>query len=146
MKIVLMDQTHVDQIVELEKACFTDPWSKQSVSYELTNPLSLWLVAVLDGTVIGYIGSQSVLGEADMMNLAVSSAFRCRGVGERLVTELIRHLLSNEVYRLTLEVRASNEPAIRLYRKLGFEQIGRRPRYYRHPQEDALIMGKELRP
>jgi len=144
MVIVQMDQSHVDQIAQLEKECFSDPWSVQSITYELTNPLSLWLVAVSDGAVMGYIGSQSVLGEADMMNLAVASAARHQGLGQRLVEELIRRLRQQGIYKLTLEVRVSNEPAIRLYQKLGFQQLGRRPRYYHHPQEDAFIMGKEL--
>lgn len=144
MEIIHMDGSHVEQIAQLEKECFSDPWSVQSITYELTNPLSLWLVAVSDGVVMGYIGSQSVLGEADMMNLAVSSKARRQGLGEQLVKELIAQLRQQGVYRLTLEVRVSNEPAIALYQKLGFQQIGRRPRYYHHPQEDALIMGKEL--
>lgn len=144
MEIIQMDLSHVEQIAQLEKECFSDPWSVQSITSELTNPLSLWLVAVSDGVVLGYIGSQSVLGEADMMNLAVSGDARRRGLGECLVNALIVRLRQEGVYRLTLEVRVSNEPAIGLYQKLGFEQIGRRPRYYHHPQEDALIMGKEL--
>ena len=144
MEIVLMDQSHVDQIAQLEKECFSDPWSVQSITYELTNPLSLWLVAVSDGVVVGYIGSQSVLGEADMMNLAVSNTARRQGLGDRLVNELILRLRQQGIYKLTLEVRVSNEPAISLYQKLGFQMLGRRPRYYHHPQEDAFIMGKEL--
>lgn len=144
MDIIQMDLTHAQQVAELEKACFSDPWSLQAVTGEIKNPLSLWLVAVEDEQVIGYIGSQSVLGEADMMNLAVCDSAREKGVGTALVNALMDRLRHSGVYRLTLEVRVSNEPAIQLYKKLGFSQIGRRPNYYHHPKEDAFIMGREL--
>ena len=94
--------------------------------------------------VLGYIGSQSVLGEADMMNLAVSEDHRRQGIAQALVQALMEQLKQKDVYRLTLEVRVSNGSAISLYEKLGFRQIGRRPNYYHHPKEDALILGKEL--
>ena len=143
MEYVLMNQTHTEQIAELEKLCFSDPWSVRSVAYELTNPLSLWIVAV-DGTkVAGYVGSQSVMGEADMMNLAVAPEYRRSGVGRKLVESLVTNLAAQDVYSLTLEVRASNDPAISLYTKMGFQQAGRRPNYYRNPKEDALILRKE---
>ena len=143
MEFVKMTQDHVEQIVELEKLCFSDPWSVRSVAYELTNPLSLWIVAV-DGTkVVGYVGSQSVMGEADMMNLAVAPEYRRGGVGQKLVESLVSALAARDVHSLTLEVRASNDPAISLYGKMGFQQVGRRPNYYRNPKEDALILRKE---
>ena len=144
MEIIQMDLSHAQQVALLEQACFSDPWSIQSITSEIANPLSIWLVAVENDRVLGYIGSQSVLGEADMMNLAVSEDARGRGIGEKLVISLVDKLRLNDVYRLTLEVRVSNAPAIKLYEKLGFQIIGRRPNYYYHPKEDALIMGKEL--
>ena len=143
MEYVLMRQEHVEQIAELEKLCFSDPWSLKSVSSELNNPLSLWLVAEDNGTVAGYVGSQSVLGEADMMNIAVAPDFRRRGIGRQLVKRLISALNDRGTHVLLLEVRASNEAAISLYEELGFVQVGRRPNYYLHPREDALIMRKE---
>ena len=143
MEYILMDASHVDAIAELEKVCFNDPWSVNSIVSELNNQLSLWLVAVEDGTVAGYVGSQSVLGWADMMNIAVAPDFRRRGIGERLILELIERLKANDVVCLTLEVRKSNEPAIALYQKLGFAEVGCRPNYYRNPKEDALILRKE---
>lgn len=143
MKIVDMKENHVAAVAELEKLCFSAPWSESAVRSELTNPLSLWLVALENEHVIGYIGSQTVLDEADMMNVAVSPDSRQKGVGQELVTSLVERLKANAVRCLTLEVRASNEPAKSLYQKLGFQQVGRRPNYYRNPREDALILRKE---
>lgn len=132
----------VTAVAELEKICFSDPWSENSIACELKNPLSLWLVAVENGEVAGYIGSQSVPPESDMMNVAVHPDFRRRGIAETLVNTLIEELKHAGNTSLTLEVRASNGSAITLYHKLGFAQVGRRPNYYRNPKEDALILRK----
>lgn len=143
MEYCLMNESHVAAIAALEKVCFSDPWNEQAVGSELTNELSCWVVAVDGERLAGYVGSQSVLGWADMMNLAVDPAYRRRGVAQQLVAELERRLKEQKVTCLTLEVRASNAPAISLYGKLGFVQVGRRPNYYYHPKEDALILRKE---
>ena len=143
MEYIKMTQAHVAQVAQLEKLCFSLPWSENSVTSELRNPLSLWIVAVEGETLAGYVGSQSVRGEADMMNLAVQPEYRRQGIGEKLVSVLITALAQQSVSSLTLEVRASNAPAISLYEKLGFAQVGRRPNYYRNPKEDALILRKE---
>ena len=140
---IFMKPEHVSQIAELEKQCFSLPWSERSVCAELDNPISLWIVAVLGDKVVGYVGSQSVLDEADMMNIAVHPDFRRQGIAERLVKALCDKLRERQVRCLTLEVRASNEPAKSLYEKLGFLQVGRRPNYYKEPKEDALILRKE---
>ena len=144
IEYLLMNESHVQPIAELEKRCFSDPWSVNSITSELNNPLSLWVVAVDGDALVGYVGSQTVLGWADMMNLAVSPEYRRQGVGEELVEQLMTHLCSKDVSCLTLEVRASNDPAITLYHKLGFVEVGRRPNYYRNPKEDALILRKEF--
>ena len=133
----------VSQVAQLEIESFSYPWSEKSISGELTNPLSLWIVAVAEDRVVGYIGSQSVLGEADMMNVAVSEEFRNQGIGRTLIETLVSMLREKQVYCITLEVRASNAPAIHLYESIGFTQVGRRPNYYSAPKEDALILKKE---
>ena len=143
MEIIPMNESHIHPIAELEKMCFSDPWSVNAMAYELRNPLSTWFVAVDGDTVAGYVGSQTVLGEADMMNLAVNPEYRRRGVGQALVERLIDDLRIKDAYCLTLEVRVSNNSAIALYEKMGFVVVGRRPNYYHHPKEDALIMRKE---
>ena len=138
-----MTSEHVSQIAHLETLCFHDPWSEKSIASELENALSLWLVAVEGDDVIGYVGSQTVLGWSDMMNVAVHPDHRRKGVGEALVVALEEALKAQESTCLTLEVRASNDPARTLYEKLGFVEVGRRKNYYRNPKEDALIMRKE---
>ena len=140
IEIVRMNESHVSAVAELERQNFSEPWPEIAVRSELTNALALWLVAVEDGVVAGYVGSQTVLQEADMMNIAVADTHRRRGIARMLVEELIRQL---DAYQLTLEVRASNAPAIALYEKLGFQQVGLRKNYYHKPKEDALILRKE---
>ena len=138
-----MNASHVAQIAELERICFSDPWSENSIASELDNKLAFWLVAMDGETVAGYIGSQTVMDETDMMNVAVHPDFRRKGIAEALINALIDNLKQMESRCLTLEVRASNAPAIALYEKLGFSEIGRRRNYYRNPREDALILRKE---
>lgn len=140
----LMTAEHIEQVAQLEKLCFSSPWSENSIRGELTNPLSLWVVATEGEKLAGYAGSQTVLGEADMMNLAVEPAFRRQGIGRELVTNLVARLKEKGTYCLTLEVRASNVQAIGLYQQLMFEEVGRRPNYYSNPKEDALILRKNF--
>ena len=143
MRMEPMNASHVSQIAQLEKQCFSDPWSEKSIASELDNPLSLWLVAVEAGEVVGYVGSQTVLGETDMMNLAVAPEARRQGTGRALVLALVEALTEKGSRSLMLEVRVSNIPAQKLYESLGFSQVGRRPKYYSNPREDALILRKE---
>ena len=143
MIITNMTSDHVAQVAQLEKLCFSDPWSEQSVASELNNPLSLWLVAMEGENLAGYVGSQSVLGESDMMNVAVHPDYRRQGIAEKLCLALVQALKEKGNHCLTLEVRASNDPAKALYEKLGFIQVGLRKNYYRNPKEDACILRKE---
>lgn len=143
MIITEMLEVHVPQIAELEKLCFNDPWSENSIASELNNRLSLWFVAIEEEKVAGYVGSQTVLGETDMMNIAVHPDYRKQGIATLLIRKLIDALASKESHSLMLEVRASNDPAISVYKNLGFTEVGRRKNYYRNPREDALILRKE---
>lgn len=143
MRIVKMGAEHVPQVARLERLCFSDPWSEKSIASELQNPLSLWLVAEEDERVLGYVGSQTVLGESDMMNVAVAPAFRRRGIARALIEALISALAAGGSRCLKLEVRASNESARSLYESMGFQKLGLRKNYYYNPREDALILGKE---
>lgn len=143
MRIAHMTAEHVPQVATLEKVCFSDPWSENSVASELENPLSCWLVALDGETVAGYVGSQTVMDETDMMNIAVHPDFRRQGVARALILALIGELKKRGSRYLTLEVRASNDPARALYESLGFAHVGTRRNYYQNPKEDALILRKE---
>ena len=143
MIITRMAQCHVSQIADLERLCFNDPWSENSIASELNNKLSHWLVALDGEKVIGYVGSQTVLGETDMMNIAVHPDYRKRGIATELIQELINALNERNSHSLMLEVRESNDPAKELYLKMGFELVGIRKNYYRNPKENALILRKE---
>ena len=143
MKIIPMNEGHVAQVAALEKLCFSDPWSENSVASELENPLSLWLIAEEDGAVCGYVGSQTVLDETDMMNIAVCPDCRRKGIAAALITELVSRLKAQGSRILRLEVRESNFSAIALYKAMGFTQLGLRKNYYRNPKENALILGRE---
>ena len=138
-----MNKDHVSQIAQLEAQCFSDPWSEKSIASELENPLSLWLVAEENGQVFGYVGSQTVLDESDMMNIAVDPRFRRQGIARALIETLIAELAKMGSRCLRLEVRVSNENARALYARMGFRQLGLRKNYYHNPKEDALILGKE---
>lgn len=143
MIITKMAQCHVSQIADLERLCFNDPWSENSIASELNNKLSHWLVALDGEKVIAYVGSQTVLGETDMMNIAVHPDYRKRGIATELIQELINALNERNSHSLMLEVRESNDPAKELYLKMGFEMVGIRKNYYRNPKENALILRKE---
>ena len=143
MTFTEMKQIHVAQVAELEKLCFADPWSEKSIASELGNIWSYWVVALDGERVVGYIGSQSSADETDVMNVAVHPDYRRRGIAESLIEVLIRELKNRGSHALMLEVRDSNEPAIALYEKLGFQQVGLRKNYYHNPKEHARILPKE---
>jgi ribosomal-protein-alanine N-acetyltransferase len=139
-----MTSQHVAQVAALEKLCFADPWSENSVAAELEHDYSLWVVALEDDTVVGYVGAHISFEEADMMNVAVHPDHRRKGIAESVIDALIAQLKERGCAGLSLEVRASNIPAITLYEKMGFTQVGLRRNYYRNPKEDALILRKTL--
>ena len=143
IEIVKMEACHVAQVAQLEKLCFSDPWSEKSVASELENKWALWLVALEDDVVVGYIGSQTAVDETDVMNVAVHPDHRRKGIAEALIGNLVSELKAQGSHALMLEVRDSNVPAISLYEKLGFLQVGLRKNYYHNPKEHARILRKE---
>lgn len=144
LRIAPMTEAQVPRIAALEAANFSLPWDEASVRLELENPLSLWLAALEGDRVLGYVGSQTVFEDADILNVCTAPEARRKGVAEALMRELEPLLVQKGAEKITLEVRASNEPAIALYQKLGYQQIGLRKGYYEKPREDALIMQKSL--
>lgn len=135
--IVPMSEAHLPTLAALEACCFSDPWSEAALREELDNPLAHFIVALCDGEIAGYLGCHHIVDEAFIANIAVFPAFRRRGVGRALVEAAKSDAAA--LYRLTLEVRASNEGAIALYRSLGFVEDGVRPHFYAHPTEDAVL-------
>ncbi len=131
----------VDDIYEIEKLCFPDPWSKDALVYELSeNPRAFYIVADLDGQVVGYAGLWWIGDEGHITNVAVKPGFRNRRIGAGIIDVMIDFTSKEGILHHTLEVRKSNEPAINLYEKFGFKTEGVRKRYYLNNGEDALIM------
>ena len=145
VRIVPMTADHLDEVAELERICFPDPWSRNMLAGELDNALSAFLVALDDtGRVAGYAGLQVVLDEGTITNIAVRPEYRRQGVAHQLLAVFMNFAQGNRLAFLTLEVRASNYGAIALYGELGFRSVGRRKNHYEHPKEDAIIMTKEF--
>ena len=145
VQIVPMTGDHLDEVAELERVCFSTPWSRNMLAEELENDLSAFLVALDDsGRVAGYAGLQVVLDEGYITNVAVRPDCRRQGVAGQLLQVVLNFGQANHLAFLTLEVRASNYDAIALYGSRGFRSVGRRKNYYEHPKEDALIMTKEF--
>ena len=141
VRIEPMTAEHLDEVAELERLCFTDPWSRNLLAETLKNDLSAYLVALDDaGRVAGYAGLTVVLDEGYIDNIAVRPEYRRRGVAAQLLEVFLNFAQGNRLAFLTLEVRASNYAAIALYGSRGFRAVGRRKNYYEHPPEDALIM------
>lgn len=142
-RLVPMDLELIPQIAELERQCFSKPWSEAMLAEELNNLTASFIVALGDnGQVLGYAGMSVVAGEGYIDNVAVRQEYRRQGIAEALLDVFLRFGAAHQLAFLTLEVRASNDPAKRLYMKHGFEQVGRRKNYYDAPQEDAIIMTK----
>ena len=143
--IVPMDRGHIPQIAALERECFSTPWSENMLSDALFDPKASFIVAEDgEGGVLGYAGLQVVLDEGYIDNIAVDPNARPPGVADQHQDVFCRFGAANLAF-LTLEVRASNEPAIALYRKHGFEEAGRRKDYYTKPKEDAVIMTRDFK-
>lgn len=128
-------------IFEIERICFPDPWSMDSIVFELEeNPRAFYVVAEHSGRVAGYAGLWWIEDEGHITNVAVMPGYRNRKIGEGIIRTLIEHTSSQGIRHYTLEVRRSNEAAIGLYGKFGFAVEGVRKGYYKFEKEDALIM------
>ena len=141
-EIVPMSEEYVQQIAEIEKLCFSAPWSEEGIREELSNENSHFLAAVCGEKVLGYIGAQEICGEAYIANVAVHPEYRRMGLGERLISEAAEGAKTRLCEFITLEVRKSNAPAIALYRKEGYNIAGERKNFYSDPVENGLIMTK----
>jgi len=131
---------HISEMAALEKQCFSLPWSENALREELENPYARYIVCTHGGSVVGYVGARVVYDEVHITNVAVDPDHRRQGLGTAMMKEMIRAALLADYAFITLEVRESNSAAIKLYDKLGFVFIGKRPGYYELPREDALLM------
>lgn len=129
-------------IAEIEKECFSDPWSVNSVKEFISHAENTILCAMCESELCAYISETHILDEVQIANVAVSAKFRQRGIASLLMEALINKCVSHNVTMITLEVRQSNIPATNLYEKFGFESEGIRRNYYRNPQENAVIMNR----
>ncbi|MCI8414591.1 MAG: ribosomal protein S18-alanine N-acetyltransferase [Ruminiclostridium sp.] len=142
--LVPMDRSHLSGVAELERMCFTTPWSEAMLEEELYNDTASFIVAEgEDGSVLGYAGLHAVLDEGYIDNVAVRPDCRRQGIADRLLDVFCRFGAANLSF-LTLEVRPSNTAAVALYEKHGFAEAGRRRDYYENPKEDALLLTRDF--
>ena len=143
-RIVPLEKEHAPKLAELEQLCFSDPWSEEGIAFEAGNEAARFFVALCGEEIAGYAGMLYAADLGNICNIAVLPQFRRHGVGRRLVYALIDSAKELGVSELTLEVRASNEPAKALYSSFGFEEVGTRKNFYNNPNEDAIVMNLSL--
>lgn len=139
-----MLESDLSAVAQIEREIFSLPWSQQGFADSIAQENTCYLVAQISGKIAGYCGFLQVLDEADITNVAVQESYRRQGAAEMLLGRLLEEGEKRGVRAFTLEVRESNQEAISLYRKLGFEQAGIRKNFYDFPKEDAVIMWKYL--
>lgn len=140
IQIRLMTKEDIEQVSELEKAAFSMPWSKEGLEKSFLRQGSIYIVACEDNVIVGYCGLWNIVNEGNINNVAVAQNYRGRHIAFEMLKKLMELGNQQKIEAYTLEVRMSNQPAIRLYHKLGFKIEGLRKNYYDHPKEDALIM------
>lgn len=145
IRIRRMTRADIEQVLEVERASFAQPWSADVFSATLLLPYAHYYVAELTGNgedsrIIGECGVRDIFGEGEITNVAVLPQFRGSGVAGRMLDTLLRESLDKGMTAFTLEVRAGNLPAIALYKRFGFVTEGVREGFYEEPVEDALIM------
>jgi len=145
MKYNIIDVSHdfITQIAELEKQCFSCPWTEEQLKTQLKDDRHEFIMALSDrGEVLAYVGMMYILDEGYISNVAVSPKYRRRGIADSVIASLLARCEALQLSFVTLEVRAGNTAAISLYSKHGFSPVGRRKNYYDLPKEDAILMTK----
>lgn len=140
LKFEALDAAHIPAILEIEVASQGAPWSERAFQNELANPHSIFRVALQGKELVGYGGIWTIVDEAHVTTITVAPKMRGKGLGRKLMIELIRCAISAGMTCSTLEVRASNEAALKLYERLGYHRAAVRKRYYPDNHEDAIIM------
>ncbi len=143
LEILPMTAEHIEDVLQVEQACFTLPWTKEDFEREMKeNKLAIYRIAVLNGKVVGYAGMWHVVTEGHITNIAVLEQYRRQGIAKALMEEIIHIAEQQEMIGITLEVRISNLAAQKLYTSYGFRPEGFRKKYYLDTKEDAVIMWK----
>lgn len=143
MTPVRVDATHLAPLAELERAAFHTPWSENALQLLCTE--QAFAFVCMDGArAAAYGGMLCVAGEGQVTNVATHPDYRRRGLAAAVLDAMLREARARALFEVTLEVRESNVGAIALYEKFGFVTVGKRPRFYTHPTETALIMALAL--
>ena len=146
VRVADANRSHLAALEALENVCFSLPWTREQLESQLPDERHVFLVAEGDdGQLLGYVGMMFVLDEGYISNVAVTPSARQRGIGHLLISELEKRADGLALSFMTLEVRASNAPAIHLYSRHGFLPVGRRKNYYERPTEDAILMTKMMK-
>ena len=135
-----MTFSDADAVTAVEEECFTVPWKKEDFIKLMENDTSAYIVAELNGEIIGGAGIRNIVGDGEITNVAIKPAYRGNGYSKELINHLLDRGKQLGCTAFTLEVRVSNTPAIKCYESAGFESAGIRPNFYEHPKEDAMIM------
>ena len=144
LRVTLLTEEHLAEVAALERLCFSEPWSENSLRM-LTEAGGVGFVALSDGHVVAYGGMTTVLDEGAVTNIATHPDVRRQGFGRAVTEALLTCARDNGIRKVFLEVRESNEAAIRLYESLGFAACGVRKNFYRQPTESAVQMVWENR-
>jgi [ribosomal protein S18]-alanine N-acetyltransferase len=141
----ITDDKELDAIVALETESFTNPWSRETLEWELRNSdvTHIYVLRLDDGTIVAFCVCWIIFGELHINTVAVAPAVRRRGLATVLLKHVMAEAAARAVTRATLEVRASNTAALKLYEALGFRVTATRSRYYSQPEEDALILWRD---
>lgn len=139
-EIKRLSEENSSAVAEIEKLCFSHPWSEATVASEIKSGFADFFGAFCGEELAGYIGGRTIAGETEIFNVAVSPEFRRKGIAKALIGKFVETVREKETQVIFLEVRASNLPAIALYEKNGFVFCGIRKDYYSDPKENALLM------
>lgn len=145
LAIIEMASEHVSSLAQIEKQCFSTPWSENALADEIENPNARFFVVLCGEQVAGYIGAHNIVGEVYITNVAVAPDYRRQGVATQLIERLVEISRAENAEFITLEVRENNTSAQALYEKQGFGVVGKRKAFYENPREDAILMTINLK-
>ncbi|MBN1621708.1 MAG: ribosomal protein S18-alanine N-acetyltransferase [Endomicrobiales bacterium] len=143
LKFLPFGKEHIPEVLSIENLSFPEPWSREMFEREISLPISRFFIAKTDYRIVGYTGYWKILNEAHLTNLAIHPEYRGMGLGRKLLAYVINNVTQQDIEKILLEVRESNEAAKRLYISMGFNVTGLRPKYY--GTENAVLMEKNIK-